>query len=747
MMWDHGLGRLVDVDPSFLRVSLLLLAGVAVGLAVLLRRAASRDESPGWGLPVALLVLLGAGLFTYFAPGDVAGGDAHAHVARTWLYSDAFANEKSFPIWTNRWYLGYPLGLHYGVLYFASSGFLTTLLPVDVFAATKLFLWATHLVSGLLLFSYVRFTSRSEIAGVVAAVVYAFSFLHLGPLLLSGCLPLSLVFVFLPAALLAFEGWDRGRISFLPAATLLGLCLAFSLVNHLQYGFFTAIALVAYFAVRVGQGLGRRGDARRRSLRQLLFGVTALAISALLSGWFVLPALLEGDGLVLSSSNILEELLGEPSFAGLKNAADLFLWSRIMRDWSYYYVGVVPLAFALLSLLRLRRSREGGEIATLWIAGLICFGLSLLNPRFSSFWFFFVAVLAGHGGAAGYEAVGKILGKPGPLAVPQGARVTWALSGFFAIALLADLGPGLIQSPYRTVDNRRLRELEQNLEARSDVGRILDLEPGKGTLWRSLDVVDTGCSTPFGGIPQASTKVLPYTAAVACAAVKELVQQEGELSPPIRDALRLFDVDYIQVPGRDRPLELDGYPVWFSTRIERASLVDSIEGLDWYSMKKRFDRGDLESDGIVRTVVGMEVDPQDPRLGRIILHRDQADFDPESGLGRSTPDSAAAFEILAQEETHGTARVRYRSSAPGYLLLSYADSPRVRAEIDGEHAETFRSAIYLTVVPTREGEHELMLRATITPLRRVLLWMAAFGLIVLVLFCLRTRSPRRKGIG
>lgn len=773
MMWDHGLGGLLAIDRVVLGTGLLLLAGVTFGLVILLVRA-GQGSGRGARVPLGLGVLLGVGLFAYFTPGDIGGGDAHAHVGRTWLYADAFAREHVFPIWTNRWYLGYPLGLHYGVLYFATSGLFAALLPLDVFAATKLFLWLLHITSGILVFFYVRRSGGSERAGVVAAAVFAFSFLHLGPILLSGHLPLALVFLLLPALGCGLVEWERGTLRFWPAATLLGLGLAAALVTHLQYGAF-AVAFFGLWALTRTMGAAALRSWRER----LALAMTSFAVAVLLSAWLLVPAWREGGELVHSASSLREEIFGALSLRDAGDAVGLFLlWSRKMRDWSYYYVGIVPLGLVALALVRRRVGRARNETEAphdasagsvtaptgsrpLLAALLASLALSLIQPRFAPFVLFPVAVLAGQGAEILF-AVGPRLEEAVRTWRPALARRTRRTGGetvvalLLAVLLLGDLGATLLQSPYRDFDDADLRAAAQSLESKGDTGRVLMLGTGKSAFWRSLDVVDTGLSTPFGGIPQTATKALPHAAVAGSRAAQELVDEGGELTPPTRDALRLLGVDRVVVPGRDRSLELAGHPAWFAPEVEVAAQADPIERVDWYRLKERFAERDLDFAGMSRILDRMGLDPTGPTAARIVLHRDSpfptvrssVVLPPRPGADPVVRPAAAVptepFRVSRHAESHTRAEIDYTVDVPGNLLIAYAYSTRLRVSIDGEEVPVYRSATNLTVVSTPAGAHTVTLQATLSPLRQGLLGLAAVTLLAVLAAALLTWRGRRQ---
>jgi len=688
----------------------------------------SRSKLRTWGPPALLVLASGLALTCYFAPGDILGGDAHSHMARTWLWQDIIAREASFPIWTNRWYFGFPLDLYYGFLYYLLSGLLAMLLAGDAILATKITLWLLHSASGLAMFACVRLLTGSGAAALFAGLFYLMSMQHTGIIILAGALPLSLIFVVLPLCFCAFESFVRSRISLAAGALVTGLLLAALVCTHIQYGMLALFAFYLVALVRIGLSLAV-GTEARRARQQALFIACATLTFFVSSAWYLLPLVVEKHDLVLHSSSAAREIMGQFSATTGKRALGIFSWSREMGDWVFFYVGLVPLLVTVCgALLRLqRRDTAFWSYGAAWLLG----GLWLLrNDRFVNIWLPLTCILAGY-------AVAEI-------AARLAARKPLIAAGLL-LALIFDLGPTVRQSPYRPLDNHLVASIQRQLASRGMTGRIMVVSGTRGALWRSLDVVNTNASSPFGGVPQSSTRTHPYMAALASQLAAEVLDKRGSPSQVTRDALRLLNIRVLCSPGLGTAYELPhAYPAWFSQLLDK-SRRDSrvIEQETWASIRPKFEERTLDTTCLAHILRTMDLSPAEPLASCLLLH-DSSDDAELARLQSSAPlQGRPEFVILHARETHASFGLRYRSSASGYVLLAYSYFPFNRVRIDGAAARAHRSAMNLTVVPIPAGEHVLEIQAGISPLRQALLWLAAIGLVLLLAVGMR-RAYKKK---
>jgi len=537
--------------------------------------------------------LYGVGLAAYFSPGDVPGGDGHSHVGRTWLCREIVAHEHAFPIWTNSWYCGYPLCLYYGFLYYLSGALASLALAGNVFLGTKAFLWAVHIASGLSMYACVKLLTRSPPAAAFAATFYSFSLQHLGIIVHSGALPLSLVFLLLPSVCCVFELFSAGRLRLLHAGALASIFLALLVFTHIQYGVFSVGAFFVLAATRCVV-VRACGDGVSRQQHAGFLGLTACFFTAL-TAWFLVPLITEQHYLVLSASDPGTRLLGGFSAEKLTRALGLVTWSKTSHDWEFYYTGAWGLLLALAGCLAVpkQRNRASACYCFLFCAGAVWL---LRVPRFVSIWFFFACLMSGYG----FSACTRRLDTRFASARPY-------IQCTVGLLLLIDLGPTLPQRPYRTIDNSLIKHIQKTFTNKDAAGRILVLTSGRDALWRSLDTVNTHASSPFGGIPQAATTTYPYSAAIVSKLAKEVLDGLGRPSAITFDGLRLLNITSVCGPGLSGIFHLPGaYPAWFSRELKKAT-DDAclLEKETCASIRIKFEQRTLDysyTDYVIRTM-------------------------------------------------------------------------------------------------------------------------------------------------
>ncbi|HTU63960.1 MAG TPA: hypothetical protein VMF89_36090 [Polyangiales bacterium] len=119
--------------------------------------------------PVLCFALL---LCSYTTKGHLIPGDAQSHLGRSWLTLDALRHGE-LPVWSNRWYMGFPLDLYYGPLFHFTAALFVGLLGGKLFFAGKLLLWIAHVGSAMAAYrlGLSRYDERS--AALVLATGYA----------------------------------------------------------------------------------------------------------------------------------------------------------------------------------------------------------------------------------------------------------------------------------------------------------------------------------------------------------------------------------------------------------------------------------------------------------------------------------------------------------------------------------------------------------------------------------------------
>jgi hypothetical protein len=714
-----------------LGVSLLLLAALAW------RRESHPAKVPGQprGDLVAVALIFALGLAYYLAPsGEVAHGDAVGHAGRVFLYREAM-RAGEWPVWSNRWYCGFPLDLYYGFLFPLLAAFFSFLPGLGVFGAVKLLLWALHLSSGVAMYALARRRLGEGVPALLAAGGYVFSHQHAGAIVGSGMLPLSLVFLLLPLAFLAWTDVEEGRRGAAAGGALAGLFLALAVCTHVQFG---VLGAAAFFAALLpgampGKPAAPQEEAERTRARRFLLWISLFF--TVFSAWMLIPLWVERRWIILGAESPLAYLFRMEGFNFRELARVAFKmgsWPHGERDfdWMFKYLGNGLLLLALAGVPRAWREGRGWGrgAATVFLAG---FPLLLAIPRFVEVWLLFVCLLAGFGttALAGWmRRAPRIRGRvvlPLLLAVVAGETAPLALQDGYRQAALYD--------PARLAVARE-----------AGGGRVMVVQEGEGTLWRSMDNAGTALSSPFGGAPQSAPRLYPYAAAEAGRLGRVFHADGGTMARADYDALRLLDVRLLWAPERLLLRRLPASPALFAPRLEEADAPGPLEGEDWASVGRGMGGDALDTGYLDRTMARMELSPDRPRAERILAARDQAHPLPvpmpgDAGAPADGEVDGGDASLLEYRVTPGRVVLRYRAEAPGFWQVSCSYFPFHRVYLDGREAPFWETSLHLTAVAAPAGSHEIEVRAGVSPLRATLLAAALAALAAAVLLFHRCR--------
>ena len=232
-------------------LSLLTIAALiaGVGLIVWLAWRQSSHDRPLRERTVILLLSLAFGLLmlNYFFPGDFVRGDGPLHISRAWLMTDILQSGE-LPIWSNRWYFGFPGEMFYGPITYLAIGGFSQLSGLDIFASSKIVLWVLHVLSGVLMYIYAaRLFVPRGVSGyapspsgenrplrwgaglaIFAALAYVLSWQHFGVVRRFGVLPLAFIFALVPLYFILLETYLRRRIGWLAASAVSPACWRYS---------------------------------------------------------------------------------------------------------------------------------------------------------------------------------------------------------------------------------------------------------------------------------------------------------------------------------------------------------------------------------------------------------------------------------------------------------------------------------------------------------------------------------------
>jgi hypothetical protein len=652
------------------------------------------------------LVALGLLLSSYLMSGHVIPGDGHSHLARTSIMFDTL-RAGELPLWSNRWYMGFPGELHYGPLYYLTAALFVGFLGGKLFFGTKVLLWLLHLAAAASAYALGMARYQERRAALLLALVYSLCGFHLDALRSDGKLPLSLVFAAAPLLFAQLDKLARPDAQRALISTHAALLCAFCFAAHAQYG---AYVIVGYFFSLVVLGV----RARERRWRFLRHALECCVGTAALTAWLIAPTLLESDYLNLSADAALANVL----------AGDFSYWAKYVLEmvtpiverprFRPGYLGLVAPVLAVLGLALTRLGSRGRALPY----PLLLLLLGLPWPAFGQLRsdiliFFGVLLLA----TDGFVALAQLVR----------FRHLWLV---VSCLVLLDSAEGLVKDEYGYHDAGPYRAADRALRQSGVPGRVLSLYSGKRTFWAGMDTVSSGVSTPLGAVPQLATRALAPTLAITTHLAEELLDRKEPMSKMSADLLRLVGVRYVILGKRQRRVEAPRFPpVLFAGRAERVPWRpgDSVSIAAADALVAR----DFPGDSVRAWAQRMQLDPRAPRAATLLVSDD--------ALGALEAGEGGRFELRAFAERQREVALRFRAERPGYLRLAYAYSPFGHATLDGASVPFSRDAFGVVVMAVPAGEHRLVWSVGVSALRLWLSALAAATLAMLVTIGARAR--------
>jgi len=305
------------------------------------------------------------------------------------------------------------------------------------------------------------------------------------------------------------------------------------------------------------------------------------------------------------------------------------------------------------------------------------------------------------------------------------------------ILLLIDLSAMLIQKPYLFLDNSKIAELASSYKNGNINGRVLVLYKNRATLWASTNVIDTGVSTPFGGIPQAATKSLPYVTAITAKSALELFDRNISLSSESYDNFRLLNIQHILIPEKNSTVHIsNAYPIWFSNNIGISEAnPELLESETWASMREKYEKRELDYKTTSYIVEKILPEESKPVVKRILLHNEYMTIDTNGFIDKNLSQKEQLdVNIIDFFESNSFVKIEYRSNKDAFALLSYSYFPYNIVTIDGKSLLPYRSASNFYVIPVPEGKHIIEISPKVSTLRKLLLIVAAISFMVVLTF-------------
>lgn len=623
-----------------------------------------------------------------------------------WVLYDTIFHSRELPIWTNKFYFGAPVTLYYGPLSHLPGALLTALFHGNLTWAAMLLQILIGAWTCFLLWSTARMLTDSDACGAAAAVLFAFSTQRYASQIEYGAYPVLPIWLLVSVVCRVWLG-NSSRRSF-----LLGLTGGLGMLVHSQYGLILCALLAVLWVC----------DSRERSLRQSIMegGIQASAAFAT-SAWFLVPLFIERDWTLLATEKsalffqegfpILEAITGGDS-------------------WVVQPLGPFLLALLAASVAGWRKDRARPIASMLIGTGTLLAG-SFVVPRCYQVAFPLILLVASSG-----------------LKFIADATVSASPKVRFLIVLLpiasawwAHYSHWLIPLHTKAVTIPRFASAPQgNATAWY---RILAERHDKAPFWRGMDAANPHFATPFGPVPQLACRVFPYVAVMAYIVHRDL--RGEDLSDDSKDALALMNVSAI---WRRNGMETvpDASPAWFAPQLsDPIAPISTLRNTGWYQLQQAWSSRSLDASELQEQLRVMRMQRQARRLATIPM---AAPLD-HAAPGDTGKLEGAPLEVIEFRESHSTVELTIRAPGDGWVQVATAWFPTHRVLVDGAPASCLQSEMGFSVVPVREGDNRIQLRAGVSRTRyylfvgTIVLWLAIIPSLVWSRVFRRSPGPER----
>ena len=728
------------------------LVAICLGLLTWLAWGEFRDRSISTMLmslrPAPTFLLLGLIMVwtgqAYLYPGVLLGGDTGGHIARFGEFGQAIG-AGAFPHWTNFHYLGSPLFGFTGPLTYMIGGALQALIG-DALVTSKLFLFVTHILAGLVFYLFARRLEFPRLPALVAAIGFggAFAILHL--FLYRGVFPQALTVIFMVTLYFAAEGLmgnarHRWREILIFAFSTAGL-----IVNHQPHALFIALYLAIFGGMSVVLGRWR--------LAGLPYLLGAGIAGVLISLPAVIPIIVEAGWVMIAPG---KEFFGLQLPTG-ERLANLVSWSNTRTTWErdyWAYLGWGSMGLGLIGIAATLGRRMTDAHFRLLLALLpgffLMFFLHNSVVRDVMFIQFYLAIFAALG--MSFLVQNVVAGRSRlVLAATLIVIVDVALTGLQPVArsdkaFMLEAGRYLAE----TAPEERIVEFDISADGVSTV----NMGPSGGPI--SFDSMVQRIS---GHHNMAATVAHNYLA-VALKRAEADILQSGRLTAETRTLLEIFNASRVICfsPAQagctsgfsdtvmDGPLaeiiRLSGAsPVIFSGKlIELGPGLPSDKPLLSESMFELEEKAGFI--GAADTYIANYLsrggfDTAARRAAAIPLRvkasgypaYDQADWQPVLADYK-----VALQSVQAVIDTNG----------PGYVQLSHAYFPGNAVSVNGSLVEPLQGALNLMVLPLAAGRNVIEIVPMMTDIRRLTFWISGCAILLLLVamgFLARTADTR-----
>ena len=696
----------------------------------------------------------------YFARGGMHwGADASHHIVQSYLVARAIADGE-LPIWTFFMGNGSPYMQNYGFAFFYLVG-LVDFFCRDIFLSLKLVMGTAHVLSGIGMYYLVSSLCQSRRAGFIAGLGYVLCFWHTQHVLIMGRLPLSLFYALLPWPFYAVEYLIRSPYK-MQAALLGGLGIALLNFTHPGYGTYAMVFWGCYCIVRLWSLWGHP-DMKSLFRAGVLLLILGVVFSAYMNVgmWFEREHTDMHDfraGFKDPTEQVGMTSQPDPTWRHLLGWSNYRFWLIPPEPFHWYggYLGISLCVLALAGVgIALFRRNELRHFVASWaclvLSTLFIFAyrlppfnmLSLIHASNSSRYLLFLAFFLAL--AAGIGTLMLLQHRPGRLSRNRCFTLLFLL-------LWIDLFPTTFLYAYRPPPDRSSSGIENIWKASTPFSERGEL-PNYRIHWLDKDefsflrmayplfLHETPISEAFhpGELRTRSTFTDPFLQ-IARFLASDLIATPDQLNANdlefklLRSGFYLLNTRYVILSSNKKTLRLSlepNSPIVVSSRLvsynpEAAYLVE-LTGANPDSLSAR-------SMSQVFWIIGeMGIRPQNNSCERIFI-RDREGSD----LG-----TEPTAQVLAHVVRHQQVQMKVSISEACYARLSYAYFPYLQITVDGTPVEPLETAGRFIALPLEAGEHDIVIQARLSPLRRGLI---GFSVVMLLgtlglVFMERKRKP------
>lgn len=691
-------------------------------------------------LMLSLFAFLSHSLMT---PGDLVGGDYSSHVARiAHVRFSLLAGEV--PTWDNYFYLGSPLLVFTGPLYFYLGGVLDLLLR-EPNLTSKLILFVSQVASGAVFLLCLREHRVGLLGAAIGSLLYVGSLSHINQVLWDGNHPQALTYVFLPVSFLLLR-----RV--LTGAGSTGTWLALTLVNAtlLYHHQSMAKAVGTYLIIHALAFLAFHPE--RLRLR-LLVPLTLSAFGSLAVGAAaIIPIVLGRDAVMMYETLSIFEW----RVPTVELWESLLLW-EFVPDSKTVYLGASGLVIILFGLaLSLRSKGPGKPGIERWLLVSTILGLIVALTERGQHVKFMVGILFFYAFLAGV-AMDRISARLG----------AWSATASVLVALLVfDLTSTAMQ-PWNRTDKGYLHTAGRHLAARPDARRtmlthtrgqdhnvVASIGPGAGVISYYPHQNLTGAHS------LAATRSHNYLATIIKRSQKDLRSRQWR--PETLDLLALLNVGVIvndtgrqmgfpeaapladQTPALGRHVALGGYPpsVYAPTIVRIASQEPFEKPMLWNE--------DFANAGQTPAMIDRFLEDMLTRMG----------YDRERGLAarllvreelpkpihrrEASAGSLGKIAVRQHRVNIADASLVVDAGQAGYLRLPHVWYPTIKVSANGQPVKAVPDAMHFAVVPVTAGTTTFRIDYATMPAQRWSSLFSASSLGVVLLGAAGLRARRRR---